>query len=160
MSIKKEASMIKTESASSTPTSISASIKPEPKSSTNCIYWFRKALRLHDNPSLLYALENSFLVYPIFILDPWFVKNSKVGPNRWRFLNQTLKDLNEQLIKKNSRLILLKGQPIPVFKEKFKEWNINLLCFESDTEPYAKQRDSEVRNFLIIRSKKDEFLGY
>ena len=79
--------------------------------SSNSIYWFRKALRLHDNPSLIYALENSQQVYPIFILDPWFVANYRVGPNRWRFLLESLKDLNESLIKKNSRLILVRGKP-------------------------------------------------
>ncbi len=42
----------------------------------NSIYWFRKCLRLHDNPALIYALENSKTVYPVFILDPWFVKNA------------------------------------------------------------------------------------
>jgi hypothetical protein len=27
---------------------------------------------------------------PVFILDPWFVKNARVGANRWRFLIQSL----------------------------------------------------------------------
>lgn len=112
--------------------------------SKNCIYWFRKALRLHDNPALIHALENSQHVYPIFILDPWFVANYKVGPNRWRFLIESLNNLNDNLMKKNSRLILIKGQPMQVFKEKIKEWEIDLICYEKDTEPYAKKRDSDI----------------
>lgn len=130
--------------SSSTKTLSSSIEKLTTKPNSNCIYWFRKALRLHDNPALLYALENSVHVYPIFILDPWFVANAKVGPNRWRFLVQSLKDLNENLQKKNSRLILIKGQPNKVFAEKIKEWNISLICFEKDTEPYANQRDADV----------------
>jgi hypothetical protein len=27
---------------------------------------------------------------PVFLLDPWFVKNGRVGANRWRFLIQSL----------------------------------------------------------------------
>ena len=27
---------------------------------------------------------------PVFLLDPWFVKNARVGANRWRFLLQSL----------------------------------------------------------------------
>jgi deoxyribodipyrimidine photolyase len=46
-------------------------------------------------------------------------------------------------MKLNSRLILIRGQPMQVFQEKIKEWQIDLICFESDTEPYAKQRDNE-----------------
>jgi cryptochrome len=114
----------------------------------NSIYWFRKCLRLHDNPALIYALQNSQTVYPIFILDPWFVKNAKVGPNRWRFLIESLSDLNESLKKKNSRLLIVKGQPLDVLKEKIAEWKISLLCCESDTEPYAKQRDAQVAQLL------------
>lgn len=48
-------------------------------------------------------------------------------------------------MKKNSKLILLRGQPNEVFKKKFIDWKVNLLCFESDTEPYAKERDAEIR---------------
>jgi len=116
------------------------------KSNTRSIYWFRKCLRLHDNPALVHALENSYQVYPVFILDPWFVQNARVGPNRWRFLLESLTDLNESLVKLNSRLLLVRGPVIPSLTEIIKEWKINLLCFESDTEPYARQRDLEVKS--------------
>ncbi|RNA42711.1 6-4 photolyase [Brachionus plicatilis] len=121
-----------------------------------CIYWFRKALRLHDNPSLMHAIQKSQYIYPIFILDPWFVQKAKVGPNRWRFLLQSLNDLNEQLIRKNSRLILIRGNPSAVFAEKIKEWDINLICFETDTEPYAKLRDQEITKIATELNVKVE----
>ena len=35
------------------------------------IYWFRKALRLHDNDSLLEACKSKNFL-PIFIFDPIF----------------------------------------------------------------------------------------
>ena len=125
--------------------SSAASLTQQPSNATNTIYWFRKSLRLHDNPCLVYALENSQKVYPVFILDPWFVRNARVGANRWRFLVQSLQDLHQNLQKINSGLILVRGQPVPVFREKFAEWDISMLCFENDTEPYAKQRDAQVK---------------
>ena len=69
------------------------------------IHWFRKGLRLHDNPALLAACENASDVKPIFILDPWFTTNAKVGVNRWRFLLQTLQNLDQNLQKYNSRFV-------------------------------------------------------
>ena len=42
------------------------------------IHWFRKGLRLHDNPALLEAIQKGEQFVPIFILDPWFVKPDKV----------------------------------------------------------------------------------
>ncbi|KAI4875908.1 hypothetical protein NFI96_032895 [Prochilodus magdalenae] len=68
-----------------------------------CIHWFRKGLRLHDNPALKAALQDCEHIYPVFILDPWFPKNSQVGINRWRFLVEALSDLDSSLKKLSSR---------------------------------------------------------
>ncbi|XP_060079339.1 cryptochrome-1-like [Ylistrum balloti] len=108
------------------------------------IHWFRKGLRIHDNPSLIAACENAVDVKPIFILDPWFSENGNVGINRWRFLLQTLLDLDANLKKINSRLFVIKGKPQEVLIDLFKKWNITTLTYELDTEPYAKLRDADV----------------
>lgn len=64
------------------------------KKHSAAIHWFRKGLRLHDNPSLLEACKTSTTVYPIFIIDPWFAKPDKIGINRYAFLLETLADLD------------------------------------------------------------------
>lgn len=115
------------------------------------IHWFRKGLRLHDNPALVKALEKCAKLYPIFVWDPHFAKNDFAGPNRWKFLIETLNDLDNTLRKLNSRLFVLKGDPKVVIPELFKEWNIGLLSFEKDTEPYAKIRDE----FILEQCKID-----
>lgn len=68
-----------------------------------CIHWFRKGLRLHDNPALMAALRDCKQLYPVFILDPHLHNNTSVGYNRWRFLIGALKDLDCSLRKLNSR---------------------------------------------------------
>ncbi|CAM5171923.1 unnamed protein product [Eretmochelys imbricata] len=108
------------------------------------IHWFRKGLRLHDNPALLAAMTDCHKLYPIFILDPWFPKNMWVSVNRWRFLVESLRDLDESLQKLNSRLFVVRGRPTEIFPVLFKEWKVTRLTFETDTEPYSRQRDSEV----------------
>uniref|UniRef100_A0A8D2IHZ2 Photolyase/cryptochrome alpha/beta domain-containing protein n=1 Tax=Varanus komodoensis TaxID=61221 RepID=A0A8D2IHZ2_VARKO len=108
------------------------------------VHWFRKALRLHDNPALLAAMKDCAEVYPIFILDPWFPKNMRVSVNRWRFLVESLSDLDESLKKLSLRLFIVRGCPAEVFPRLFKEWKVTHLTFEVDTEPYARQRDAEV----------------
>lgn len=112
--------------------------------SKSVIHWFRKGLRLHDNPSLLEAIKLELELRPVFILDPWFVKNANVGKNRWRFLHQALEDLDKQLRKLGSRLFVVRGKPDDVFPELFVKWNVVKLTFEIDTEPYAKVRDKNV----------------
>ena len=56
-------------------------------SGKSAVHWFRKGLRLHDNPALQAALRpgtggNHLTLRPLFILDPWFVKQARVGQNR------------------------------------------------------------------------------
>ena len=52
---------------------------------SSCLVWFRKSLRVHDNPALLHASKSHAKVYPCFILDPHFLKNTsyKCSVNRY-----------------------------------------------------------------------------
>lgn len=48
----------------------------------SAVIWFRKGLRLHDNPALLAAAAtaaktNGGALYPVFVLDPWFALAKK-----------------------------------------------------------------------------------
>ena len=52
----------------------------------NSVHWFRKGLRLHDNPALQEALNGAHTVRRVYILDPWFAGAANVGINRWRFV--------------------------------------------------------------------------
>lgn len=48
------------------------------------VHWFRKGLRLHDNPALKEGLKKAATFRCIFIIDPWFASSSNVGINKWR----------------------------------------------------------------------------
>ncbi|XP_069797327.1 cryptochrome-1-like isoform X1 [Narcine bancroftii] len=112
---------------------------------TRSVHWFRKGLRLHDNPALREALRGAAAACCVYILDPWFAGSSNVGVNRWRFLLQCLEDLDASLRKLNLQLFVIRGQPADVFPRLFKEWNINRLTFEYDSEPFGKERDEAIK---------------
>ena len=78
------------------------------------LYWFRKALRVQDNPSLVKSIIDSTHLDPVFCIDPWFVSSGKVGVNRMGFLLESLTDLDINLRKLGSRLIVLHGNPVEV----------------------------------------------
>lgn len=84
------------------------------------VHWFRKGLRLHDNPSLREGLRGCSTYRCIFILDPWFAGSSNVDINKWRFLLESLEDLDRGLRKLNSRLFVIRGQPAGVLPKLFK----------------------------------------
>lgn len=115
------------------------------------MHWFRKGLRLHDNPALIHALHHSRFVYPVFCIDPYFAKPDYVGVNRYNFMLECITDLDSQLRRLGSRLFVLKGNPETTIVEAAERWGVQLLTFESDTEPYSKRRDSSICRTLRSR---------
>nr|XP_009764105.1 PREDICTED: (6-4)DNA photolyase isoform X2 [Nicotiana sylvestris] len=128
-------------------------------SGSNSLMWFRKGLRLHDNPALEYAAKGSKFLYPVFVIDPHYMEldptafspgSSKAGLNRIQFLLECLVDLDLSLSKLGSRLLVLKGDPGEVLTRCWKEWSIGKLCFEYDTEPYYQALDVKVKNHASV----------
>eukprot|EP00092_Neocalanus_flemingeri_P051569 GFUD01060047.1.p1 GENE.GFUD01060047.1~~GFUD01060047.1.p1 ORF type:complete len:734 (-),score=124.37 GFUD01060047.1:143-2344(-) len=108
------------------------------------VHWFRKGLRLSDNPALLRGIRRCETFRCIFILDPWFAGSSNVGTNKWRFLLQCLEDLDASLRKLNSRLFVIRGQPADVLPNLFKQWGTTYFTFEEDPEPFGRVRDQNI----------------
>ncbi|KAI3766713.1 hypothetical protein L2E82_16783 [Cichorium intybus] len=131
---------------------------PNMSSGSNSLMWFRKGLRIHDNEALEYAANNSNHVYPVFVIDPHFMKpdpnafspgSNLAGLNRIRFLLESLVDLDSNLKKFGSRLLVLHGKPSDVVIRCTKEWDIKRLCFEYDTDPYYQALDRKIKNYAL-----------
>lgn len=123
----------------------SASASSPSSSSSVAIHWFRKGLRLHDNPALVEACNGKNKVYPVFVIDPFYAKPDVVGYNRYAFLLDSLTDLDTNLRAMGSRLFVVRGKPEEQLPLLVAQWGVSLLTFESDSEPYACVRDKAVR---------------
>lgn len=97
---------------------------------SNSLFWFRKGLRIHDNPGLECAAKNSDRLYPVFVIDPHYMEpdstafsigSTRAGLNRIQFLLESLKDLDSSLRNLGSRLLVLKGEPFQVLVRCLKE---------------------------------------
>ncbi|GMI86119.1 UV REPAIR DEFECTIVE 3 [Hibiscus trionum] len=125
-------------------------------SGSGSLMWFRKGLRIHDNPALEYASRGTTRVYPLFVIDPHYMEpdpnafspgSTRAGINRIRFLLDSLADLDSSLKKLGSRLLVLKGEPSQVLIRCLNEWDVKKLCFEYDTDPYYQALDNKVKNY-------------
>ncbi len=103
------------------------------------VMWFRRDLRLHDNPALVEAADHDRNVLGLFILDPALVTTS--GAPRLAVLYRTLRALNEQL---NGRLVIRHGQPQTVLPKVCKEIGADAAYCAYDFGPYGHQRDEAV----------------
>ena len=88
------------------------------------VLWFRHGLRLHDNPSLHEAVELCLLnpedqaanggakgrpsLLPVFIFDGESAGTKLCGFNRFSFLLECLKDIDDQLRAVGGRLHIMK----------------------------------------------------
>lgn len=119
------------------------------------ICWLRRDLRLHDHHALSMALQNGPTTV-VFVFDTHILnKLTKKSDRRVTFIHQSLTEIENELVKKGSSLVVLYGAPeveIPKLAEKL---NVTDIFCNRDYEPYAKSRDKEVEKKLA--SKKIKF---
>nr|WJN01328.1 cryptochrome 2 [Pachycrepoideus vindemmiae] len=110
------------------------------------VHWFRKGLRLHDNPSLRDGpgrrLHLPLRLRARSLLEA--IRGQLIIFTDFRFLLQCLEDLDRSLHQLNSRLFVIRGQPSDALPKLFKEWGTTSLTFEEDPEPYGRVRDENI----------------
>ncbi|XP_039749156.1 cryptochrome-1 [Pararge aegeria] len=120
------------------------------------IHWFRLDLRLHDNLALRNAINEAEnrkqTLRPIYLLDP-DLKN-KVGKNRLRFLIQSLRDLDANLRKINTRLFIIKGN-VECLPQLFEKWQVKFITLQVDIDAELVQQDEVIEQ---ICEEKDIFM--
>ena len=112
------------------------------------IFWFRRDLRIDDNPGLYEALANSKNVIPIFIFDTNIIDNLPSDDNRIKFIWHSLSLLNERLKEVGSTLYIFKGNPLEVFKKIILKYRLISVYVNRDYEKYSIKRDKEINTFL------------
>lgn len=105
--------------------------------------WIRRDLRLHDHAALSKALEGEttlVFIFDSYILDKLTDKNDK----RLTFIYQSLCEIETELQKKGSSLIICYGKPEEEIPKLVQELKIKKVFCNRDYEPYAKERDTKV----------------
>ncbi|PAA79046.1 hypothetical protein BOX15_Mlig020699g3, partial [Macrostomum lignano] len=113
----------------------------------HAVHWFRRDLRLHDNASLLAAARQADNLRCVFLLDCQLERHQQhryLAANKWRFLVDCLRDLDESLRRLGSRLFVVRGQPLEAFRRLLPLWGASHLSFEEDCTPLGRDRDSAV----------------
>lgn len=116
------------------------------------IFWHRRDLRLHDNAGLYHALRESLPVLPLFIFDTDILGNlAEKKDTRVEFIHHHITQLHRQLEALGSTLRVEHGRPAEVWKRLLNELPVGAVYTNHDYEPYALQRDEEIRQLLSGR---------
>jgi deoxyribodipyrimidine photo-lyase len=117
------------------------------------VMWFRRDLRLADNPALLAAGEAGH-VLPLFVLDPllW----GRAGAVRRAYLVDSLRRLDASM---GGALVVREGAPRTVVAEVAREVAAPAVHVAADFAPYGSRRDVEVEEALGARGVELRRLG-
>jgi deoxyribodipyrimidine photo-lyase len=112
---------------------------------TNTLMWFRRDLRLTDNPALLEACAADG-VLPLFVLDPalW----GPAGISRRWYLTRSLSALDASLRERGGRLSVVSGDPVQRVVEAAREVGAERVHVAADYGPYGRRRDLDVEKAL------------
>lgn len=115
--------------------------------STSAVVWFRRDLRVCDNPALNDALRSHERVVCAFVWDPTLIAGA--GQARLRFLAGCLASLDSYLGSGADRgLVQLFGKPEVVVPDLARTAGANAVYVSADFGPYGSRRDAAVDQAL------------
>lgn len=108
------------------------------------VFWFRRDLRLSDNPALLEAARRGDgEVVPVFVIDPELARST--GPARGAYLAATLRALDVTL---EGRLVVRRGDPARELAGVAAHSGATQVVATEDFAPAGRRRDERVRREL------------
>jgi deoxyribodipyrimidine photo-lyase len=112
----------------------------------NGLFIFRRDFRIIDNNGLNLLNEKCKNIYTIFIFTPEQVGsgNKYKSDNAVQFMIESLQDLASQISKSGGHLYTFYGHNDKVVADCIKAWDINIVCFNLDITPYARERDEKI----------------
>ncbi len=128
------------------------------------IFWFRRDLRMDDNVGLQKALSEGTNVLPIFIFDKTLLASLPSSyDRRVDYIHQALEELHKKCLAHGSRLHVYHGDPIEVFDNLTKDFEIETVFCNHDYEPKAIARDESVKGLLrkkgiAFQTEKDQVI--
>ncbi|KAK1887715.1 Deoxyribodipyrimidine photo-lyase [Dissostichus eleginoides] len=118
------------------------------------LLWFRRDLRLGDNPALIGSLEVGSPVIPVFIWSPEEEEGPGItvamGGACKYWLHQALSCFSSSLERIGSHLVFLKanGSSLCTLKELVRETGARTVLANALYEPWLKERDDDVESAL------------
>ena len=117
------------------------------KAASPVILWFRRDLRLDDNPALGAAVATGRPVIPLYILDETGEGRRLGGASRW-WLDKSLRALDRDLRGRGGRLILRRGPAEAELRYLIAETGAGQVFMNRLFEPDAFARDADIAHAL------------
>tara|TARA_Y100000992_G_scaffold74660_1_gene47141 strand:- start:2394 stop:3779 length:1386 start_codon:yes stop_codon:yes gene_type:complete len=113
----------------------------------NGLFIFHRDFRIIDNKSLIELSKQVDNLFCCFIFTPEQVSNSNSykSSNSIQFMIECLNDLSNYLKDNNGKLMLFYGKTEEITNKLIIDLNIDILGFNLDITPYAKERTNKIK---------------
>lgn len=118
------------------------------------ILWFRKNLRIHDNPALLKASQSSARLVCVFIYDEVIHYEQhgvqSLGPYRAKFLWDSLTTLRESLQALGNDLVILKGDAAKELEKLAEQVHAKTIIAPHECGYCEQLQDTAIKKFCEL----------
>jgi deoxyribodipyrimidine photo-lyase len=112
------------------------------------IVWFKRDLRFTDHEALYQAQKQSLPVLLVYCFEPSVMDYHDSDVRHWRFVYQSLQEMNEKLQELNAQLYLFHSEVLPVFSELQKKYTIRTVFSHMEVgNKLTFDRDKAVKVF-------------
>ncbi len=112
------------------------------------IVWFRRDLRLSDNPALRHAVDEFEQVLLVYVHAPQEEGDWSPGAASCWWLHHSLAALDKKIRKRNSRLIIRTGASRDALLELTGQFNADAVLWNRLYDPATIKRDKQVKKAL------------
>lgn len=116
------------------------------------VVWFKRDLRIRDNPALAYAAAQSARtnhpIIPLYIVEPDYWALPDTSGRHWDFIKECLEELRADLTAIGTPLVVRSGNAIDIFQDLHDTYGIrHIVSHEEIGNAWTYQRDKALQTW-------------
>ncbi|MDZ7878776.1 MAG: deoxyribodipyrimidine photo-lyase [Saprospiraceae bacterium] len=113
------------------------------------IVWFKRDLRLHDHEPLKNASNTEGVTLLLYIFEPSLMQQYDSNVRHWRFVYESLVDLNNRLKINNLEIVFCHNESDFVFEQLMRNYTINtVFSYEEIGTNFTYARDKRLKKLF------------
>lgn len=95
------------------------------------VVWFKRDLRLQDNEALFNAIQSNKPTLLLYVFENSLQNDGHYSERHWNFIKQSIKDINQQLVTFNTKILSVSGEVISIINSIQEIYKIDSVFFSS-----------------------------
>lgn len=113
------------------------------------VVWFKRDLRLADHPPLADAIAAGRPVLLVYCFEPMLLDDPHYSARHWRFVGESLRDMNAQLRPLGTRVHVFRAEALDVLRDIHRQFGVAAVYSHEETGiALTFERDRQVAAYL------------